>query len=170
MLTVGCVGGRRRRRAQRRRRGIVLAQKGKDWVNLAEYLVLNGLAEVMKHRADDARSAHYDKLLGAEISATGSSRQYPAFLKRAGTTKAIITYVMAGYRFRAYVPAENCTTAGDKYGETAKQFTRLRLLQREVTIWRCSTRSSSTRWSSSSSACRAPSSSTACSTSATSRA
>jgi staphylococcal nuclease domain-containing protein 1 len=160
--------------------GTVLAQKGKDWVNLAEYLVLNGLADVVKHRADDARSAHYDKLLGAEISATGSkkgqhgsgdgsfrvmdlagdglkSRQYLAFLKRAGTTKAIITYVMAGSRFRAYVPAENCivtfalegvrcpqgprparpgfaATSGDKYGETAKQFTRLRLLQREVTI------------------------------------
>ena len=70
-------------------------------------------------------------LLGAEVVATGAkkgmhgksdgsfrvmdlagdalkSRQYLSFLKRAGTQKGIIMYVINGARFRVFVPSENC--------------------------------------------------------------
>mmetsp|Transcript_28764 Transcript_28764/g.37765 ORF Transcript_28764/g.37765 Transcript_28764/m.37765 type:complete len:904 (+) Transcript_28764:127-2838(+) len=84
--------------------------------------------------------------------------QYLPFLQRQRTVKAYIDYVFAGSRFKVYIPKENCavmfalTTVrapqpsrapdannrggrkGDAFGDEAKNFSRLKLMQRNVEI------------------------------------
>ena len=45
-----------------------------NFSNIAEQLVLNGLATVIKHRERDDRSSHYDALLAAESKALESKK------------------------------------------------------------------------------------------------
>jgi staphylococcal nuclease domain-containing protein 1 len=103
--------------------------------NVAVALVANGLATVMKHRADDQdRSLYYDDLIQAEAaaardkkglhgettpprrhindvsqsSALAQSKQMFSFLQRAGRLQGIVQHVVNGARFKVLVPKESC--------------------------------------------------------------
>jgi len=160
----------------------MIVGKGTKAKNLAEQLVAEGMAQVVRHRQDEERSAHYEALLAAESQAIASKKgmhkpgpapvtritdltnnkkqalQYLPFLQRQRTVKAYVDYVFAGSRFKVYIPKENCavmfalTTVrspqpgrapdavfrngrkGDPFGEEAKNFSRLKLMQRNVDI------------------------------------
>uniref|UniRef100_T1J5F9 Staphylococcal nuclease domain-containing protein 1 n=1 Tax=Strigamia maritima TaxID=126957 RepID=T1J5F9_STRMM len=101
--------------------------------NVAETLVLKGLASVIRYRMDDdKRSSRYDDLLIAEEKAMKSkkgihsgkelpknrvadisgdyakAKQFFPFLQRAGRSNAVVEYVASGSRLRLYVPRETC--------------------------------------------------------------
>ena len=103
--------------------------------NVAVALVANGLATVMKHRADDQdRSLYYDDLIQAEAaaardkkglhgetipprrhindvsqsSALAQAKQMFSFLQRAGRLQGIVQHVVNGARFKVLVPKESC--------------------------------------------------------------
>ncbi|CAO3674812.1 unnamed protein product [Rhizopus microsporus] len=101
--------------------------------NVAEQLVLRGLATVIRHRKDDDnRARHYDQLLLAEKKAeeqqkgvhspkelpvtrivdasesAAKARQFFTFLKRAGKLSAVVEYVSNGSRLALWIPKENC--------------------------------------------------------------
>jgi len=100
--------------------------------NAAVSLVMQGLAEPVRHRQDDPRSVFYAQLLDAEIKAKrakrglhgpapsgsnrvrdltqlkgGARKELPA-LTRAGRMKAIVEYVFSGGRFKLRIPDLNC--------------------------------------------------------------
>ncbi|KAG0353570.1 hypothetical protein BG005_007157 [Podila minutissima] len=99
-------------------------------VNVAEQLVLRGLADVIKSRED--RSQFYDQLLVAETKAktdgkgkhstkeapkykfsdasenATKAKQFLPFFQRGGRTQAIVEYVANGSRFKLIIPKENC--------------------------------------------------------------
>lgn len=102
-------------------------------VNLAAELVAAGLAEVVRHRPDEAKSEYYDDLLTAETKAqtqkkglhsgkeappeqrftdlcfdATKAKQYLPFLQREKVTRAIVEYVYSGTRVKLFVPKENC--------------------------------------------------------------
>ncbi|GAB6033374.1 hypothetical protein CHUAL_013139 [Chamberlinius hualienensis] len=102
-------------------------------INVAEALVLKGLATIVRYRQDDdQRSSRYDDLLAAESKAIKSgkgmhskqeipihrvadlsgdsskAKQFLPFLQRAGRSEAIVEYVSSGSRLRLYVPKETC--------------------------------------------------------------
>lgn len=102
-------------------------------VNLAVELVGAGLAEVVRHRPDEAKSEYYDDLLTAESKSqtqkkglhsgkeappeqrftdlstdANKAKQYLPFLKREKTTRAIVEYVYSGSRVKLFIPKENC--------------------------------------------------------------
>ncbi|XP_074309223.1 ribonuclease TUDOR 1-like [Silene latifolia] len=104
--------------------------------NVAEMLVVRGLAEAVKHRDFEERSSYYDALLAAESKAiTGkkgkhSSGDPPAhhiqdlttasgkkakdflpFLQRSRRLSAIVEYVFSGHRFKLVIPKETCSIA-----------------------------------------------------------
>ena len=103
--------------------------------NVAVALVANGLATVMKHRADDQdRSLYYDDLIQAEAaaardkkglhgetvpprrhvndvsqsSALAQAKSMFSFLQRAGRLQGIVQHVVNGARFKVLVPKESC--------------------------------------------------------------
>jgi len=100
--------------------------------NVAVSLVMQGLAECVRHRQDDPRSRYFDQLLDAEVKAhrakrgihstgeppntkfrdltlvKGASRLETSSLIRLGRTKAVVEYVFSGGRFKIFVPKENC--------------------------------------------------------------
>ena len=106
-------------------------------LNVAEMLVLRGLATVVRHRNDDdERSLRYDDLVQAEqraikgkkgiqnkdkpapvhhvndVSANAQkSRQILPFLQRAGRSHAIVDYVLSGHRLKLSVPKEGAIVA-----------------------------------------------------------
>lgn len=100
--------------------------------NVAEGLVANGLATVVRHRNDDdQRSSRYDKLLEAEQKAqkagiglhskkdipshriqdtcrnAANAKKFFPFLKRLQKTEAIVEYVASGSRMKLYIPKES---------------------------------------------------------------
>ncbi len=105
--------------------------------NVAELLLIRGLAATARHRADDERSAYYEGLLIAEengrnskkgmhsgkdapivrvndLSAPGSApkaRQHLPFLQRGGTVTAVVEYVMSGSRLKLFVPKQSVAIA-----------------------------------------------------------
>ncbi|KAI8382321.1 hypothetical protein BD560DRAFT_346615 [Blakeslea trispora] len=101
--------------------------------NIAEQLIVRGLATVIRHRKDDDNRSHcYDQLLVAEKKAqeeqkgvhspkdppvvrivdasesAAKSRQFLTFLKRSGKTSAVVEHVANGSRLFVWVPKENC--------------------------------------------------------------
>ena len=103
--------------------------------NVAVALVANGLATVMKHRAEDQdRSLYYDDLIQAEAaaardkkgvhgetapprrhindvsqsSALAQAKQMFSFVQRAGRLQGIVQHVVNGARFKVLVPKESC--------------------------------------------------------------
>ncbi|KAI8078174.1 uncharacterized protein B0P05DRAFT_604058 [Gilbertella persicaria] len=101
--------------------------------NVAEQLIVRGLATVIRHRKDDDdRSRCYDQLLVAEKKAqeeqkgvhspkdppvvrivdasenAAKSRQFLTFLKRSGKIPAVVEFVANGSRLFVWVPKENC--------------------------------------------------------------
>ncbi|KAK9669787.1 hypothetical protein RND81_13G154500 [Saponaria officinalis] len=104
--------------------------------NVAEMLVVRGLAEAVKHRDFEERSSYYDALLAAESKAIAnrkgkhSSSDPPAhhiqdlttasakkakdflpFLQRSRRLSAIVEYVLSGHRFKLIIPKETCSIA-----------------------------------------------------------
>lgn len=100
-------------------------------MNVAESLVSQGLASVVRYRQDDdQRSCHYDSLLSAENQAIklgngihskkeipihrvadvsgDKAKQFLPFLQRAGRSDATVEYVASGSRLRLYIPKETC--------------------------------------------------------------
>ncbi|EQC42645.1 hypothetical protein SDRG_00373 [Saprolegnia diclina VS20] len=120
----------------------------KPRTNLGESLIFDGLAEAVRHRQGEEKSAHYDLLVAAEATAKAAKRglhsgkpspearitdlcfdahkakQYLPFLQREKTMRAVVEAVYAGNRFKVYVPKENCTVnfivAGIKCPQPAK--------------------------------------------------
>ena len=101
--------------------------------NVAVSLLMQGLAEIVRHRHDDPRSRYFDLLLDAEIKAYrakrgihstneapntkfrdltllkgGVSRLQMSSLIRLGRAKAVVEYVFSGARFKIYIPKEKC--------------------------------------------------------------
>ena len=102
--------------------------------NAALELVKRGFASVVRHRGDEPRSAAYDDLLEAEITAekarTGihgdakkaatapidvtrdsqKAKQFMAFLTRPGEKihQGVVDFCFNGSRFKVHVPKENC--------------------------------------------------------------
>nr|CCA19388.1 nuclease putative [Albugo laibachii Nc14] len=102
-------------------------------VNVAAEVVSAGLAEVVRHRPEDEKSAYYDDLVAAEGSAqtkkkgiysgkevpvgqrytdlcfdSVKAKQYLPFLSREKTLRAVVEYVYSGTRVKLFVPKENC--------------------------------------------------------------
>ncbi|CAH9104639.1 unnamed protein product [Cuscuta europaea] len=105
-------------------------------LNLAELLVVRGLATVIRHRDFEERSYCYDSLLSAESRAIAgkkgihSTKQPPAvhitdlttasvkkardflpFLQRNRRMPAVVEYVLSGHRFKLFIPKETCSIA-----------------------------------------------------------
>ena len=98
--------------------------------DIGEELIANGLAGTQRHRDDDEKSPRYDQLVATENEAITlkkgmhSSNEYgrrtvndltdPRKAKAysssltQGSLKAVVEYVFNGFRFKLYVPSENC--------------------------------------------------------------
>lgn len=101
--------------------------------NVAEALVSQGLAKVIRYKQDDdKRSSRYDELLSAESRAekkgagihsnkepttmkvadvssdVNKAKQFLPFLQRTGKMDALVEYVSSGSRFKLYLPKETC--------------------------------------------------------------
>ncbi|KAG9295989.1 hypothetical protein G9A89_011841 [Geosiphon pyriformis] len=101
--------------------------------NIAEKLVENGLAHVVRHKKDDEdRSSSYDQLLIAEQKAINNAkrihngkeppvykisdasetaakaRQFLHSFQRSGRIAAMVDHVANGSRFKIYIPKDNC--------------------------------------------------------------
>lgn len=112
------------------------AEGGVDQLNVAEMLVLRGLASVIRHRGDEERSMHYDDLMQAEQRAikgkkgiqnkdreapthhvndisqsAPKSKQFLPFLQRAGKAQGMVEFVMSGHRLKLTIPKEGVTIA-----------------------------------------------------------
>lgn len=105
--------------------------------NVAELLLVRGLAQVVKHRSDEERSAHYEDLMNAEengkkskkgvfsskevpiprhndISLPGSAaraKQHLPFLQRAGRMHGVCEFVLSAHKLKVHVPKEGVTFA-----------------------------------------------------------
>lgn len=104
--------------------------------NIAEQLIVRGLATAIRHRKDDDNRSHcYDQLLLAEKKAeeekkgvhspkelpvvrivdasenAAKSRQFLTFLKRSGKVHGVVEHVANGSRLFIWVPKENCRLA-----------------------------------------------------------
>ncbi|KAK9813035.1 hypothetical protein WJX72_007851 [[Myrmecia] bisecta] len=114
--------------------------------NVAELLLVRGLAKVVNHRTDEERSAHYEALLEAEqngkkgkkglwsskeapahhvndVSVPGAAsraKQYLPFFQR-GRHNAVVDYVLSGHRLKLYVPKEGVTVAFSPSGVRCPQ-------------------------------------------------
>ena len=104
---------------------------------MAELLLVRGLAQVVKHRADEERSAHYEALMNAEeagkrskkgqwsakepptprindLSLPGSAaraKQHLPFLQRGGKLHGVCEHVMSGSRLKVFIPNQSVTLA-----------------------------------------------------------
>jgi len=101
--------------------------------NVAEAMVSQGLARVIRYKQDDEqRSSKYDELLSAEQRATkklvgihsskelttmkvadvssdvNKAKQFLPFLQRSGRIEALVEFVASGSRFRLYLAKESC--------------------------------------------------------------
>lgn len=101
--------------------------------NVAEALISQGLAKVIRYKQDDdQRSSKYDELLSAESraqkKATGvhspkepsimkiadvsgdanKAKQFLPFLQKSDRLDALVEFVSSGSRFRLYMPKETC--------------------------------------------------------------
>ena len=111
--------------------------EGEKMNNIAELLLMRGLASTARHRVDDERSAFFEDLLKAEelgkrnkkgihsnkdapitrindLSAPGSApkaRQHLPFLQRAGKVTGICEFVLSGSRLKIYVPKQSISIA-----------------------------------------------------------
>ena len=102
-------------------------------LNVAEAIVSQGLAKVIRYKQDDdQRSSKYDDLLAAESRAqkknagvhsnkepatmkvadvsadSNRAKQFLPLLQRAGKMDALVEFVSSGSRFRLYIPKETC--------------------------------------------------------------
>lgn len=102
-------------------------------INVAEAMVLKGLATVVKHRSDDdQRSSHYDSLTSAEMKAiknqkglhskkdvpihriadhsadSSKAKNFLPHLKRSGRTEVLVEFVFSGSRLRLFFVKDNC--------------------------------------------------------------
>lgn len=102
-------------------------------INVAEALISQGLARVIRYKQDDnQRSSQYDDLLAAEIRAekknagvhsnkqpstmkvndtssdSNKTKQLLPFFQRLGRIDAVCEYVSSGSRLRLYLPKETC--------------------------------------------------------------
>lgn len=106
---------------------------GGEGANVAEMLLVRGLATCVKHRSDDDRSAFYDDLLEAEAKAmkdkkgqhgskappaarvndvsgagmASKAKQFLPFLQRSGRVSGIVEYAFGGHRFKVYCPKDS---------------------------------------------------------------
>lgn len=101
--------------------------------NVAEAIVSQGLAKVIRYKQDDdQRSSKYDELLAAEARASkkaagihsskepvlpkisdmssdvNKAKQFLPQLQRSGRCDALVEFVSSGSRFRLYLPRESC--------------------------------------------------------------
>ncbi|SCV72043.1 BQ2448_4737 [Microbotryum intermedium] len=145
--------------------------------NVAEILVEKGLLHVIRHRqGDEQRSSDYDKLLAAEAKALAetkgvhSRKEYPVgriidasesaqkaapFLssfKRQGRAAGVVDYVVAGSRFKIFIPkqdikltlvlsgiraprpARNASEKSEPFGAEAAQFAARKCMQKDVEV------------------------------------
>jgi staphylococcal nuclease domain-containing protein 1 len=105
--------------------------------NVAELLLVRGLAQVVRHKSEEERSAHYEDLVNAEeagkkgkkgvwsskepstqrvndVSGQGAApraRQHLPFLQRAGKLTGVCEAVLGGSRVKIHVPKEGVTLA-----------------------------------------------------------
>lgn len=103
--------------------------------NIAELLLVRGLAQVVKHRAEEERSAHYEDLMTAEeqgkkskkgmwsskdapiprvndVSQPGSAaraKQHLSFLQRADKVTGVVEHVLSGHRVKVHIPKQGVT-------------------------------------------------------------
>jgi len=113
--------------------GTVKLPAGDGEANVAEMLLVRGLATCAKHRSQDDRSAHYDDLLEAEAKAmkdkkaqhgskappaprvndvsgqgmASKAKQFLPFLQRSGRVSGIVEYAFGGHRFKVYCPKDS---------------------------------------------------------------
>ena len=119
---------------------VQITEKSKDGEkvnNVAELLLVRGLATTVRHRGDEERSAFFENLVNAEevgkkgkkgvhsakeapvtrvndLSVPGSSakaRQHLPFLQRAGKVAGVCEFVMSGSRLKIYVPKQSVSIA-----------------------------------------------------------
>ena len=108
------------------------SEKEGESLDVAEMLVLRGLASVTRHRGDEERSSRYDDLVAAEQRAAKAkkgiqnrdkeapthhvndisqnaqkARQFLPFLQRAGKSHGVVDYVVNGHRAKIYIPKES---------------------------------------------------------------
>lgn len=101
--------------------------------NVAEAIVSQGLAKVIRYRQDDdQRSSRYDELLAAEARAqkklagihsnkepvlpkisdvssdVNKAKQFLPILQRSGRCDGVVEFVSSGSRLRVYLPKESC--------------------------------------------------------------
>ncbi|XP_075230128.1 staphylococcal nuclease domain-containing protein 1 [Lycorma delicatula] len=103
-------------------------------VNVAEAMVLKGLATVVKHRSDDdQRSSHYDSLASAEAKAIKNQKGlhskkdipvhrivdyssdskkvkdiFPHLKRSSARTEALVEFVFSGSRLRLFIAKDSC--------------------------------------------------------------
>lgn len=100
--------------------------------NVAQELVRNGLASVVRHKKDDDRSSAYDSLVTSEEEArikkrgihsteeplqlritdysetATKAKQFLPFLMRTGALLGVIEHCTIGGRYKMYIPSQNC--------------------------------------------------------------
>mmetsp|Transcript_31827 Transcript_31827/g.38496 ORF Transcript_31827/g.38496 Transcript_31827/m.38496 type:complete len:905 (-) Transcript_31827:461-3175(-) len=106
--------------------------------NIAEMLVVRGLASCINHRGDEERSFHYDALLAAEARAQKAKKGIhsnkeppsanindlslrdqaarakaflPSFTRTNGSVSAMVDVVLSGHRVKLYIAKENVMIA-----------------------------------------------------------
>lgn len=108
------------------------ATPGAKGSNLAVEIVAAGLAEVVRHRPDEAKSEYYDDLQTAETKAQSQkkgmysgkesperrftdlcfdatkAKQYLPFLTREKVTRGVVEAIYSGTRVKLFIPKENC--------------------------------------------------------------
>lgn len=127
--TVVVLGGGNASSKPRRYATVTLKRRRK---NVAVSLVMQGLAECVRHRHADPCSRYLDRLLDAEVKAqsakkgihstasvaatryrdltnskAASRREFPS-LSRERRMKAVVEYVFGGGRFKLMIPKQNC--------------------------------------------------------------
>ena len=123
--TIALIGEVVKKPPQYNNHGIPIEAEPEDAPNLAELLVIRGLASVVRHRENEARSYKYDDLLVAESKAIQQKKgvhspkdapiphdlndasenvkkatQFLPFLQRAGKFHGVVEHCINGHRFR----------------------------------------------------------------------
>ena len=104
-------------------------------LQVAELVLVRGLAQVVRHRSDDERSGHYESLMNAEASGMSSkkgmhnkskdppvhyyndvslqsssanqAKQYLPFFQR-GKQKGVVDFVLSGARLKVCTECRHC--------------------------------------------------------------
>ena len=112
------------------------SEKEGESLDVAEMLVLRGLASVTRHRGDEERSSRYDDLVAAEQRASKAkkgiqnrdkeapthhvndisqnaqkARHFLPFLQRAGKSRGVVEYVVNGHRAKIHIPKESAVVS-----------------------------------------------------------